>query len=53
MRWRSPETAEWELVFAFVPHFCFDTCEWVWLEYVWRGFEGHWDGGDYVYRYML
>ena len=54
MKWKAREDrTDWELVFALVPHRCFDTQEIVWLEHVWRKIETSYLDCYYVYRYML
>lgn len=41
---------EWTRVFALVPHWCTDTNEFVWLEYIWRSLESSWYENWWIYR---
>ncbi len=38
MKWKRPKNSETEVtkIFAFVPHFCLDSEEVHWLEYIYR-----------------
>lgn len=47
---RLPPWRKWERIFAWVPHWCDDVEQYVWLEHVYRECISYYMGCSYNYR---